>query len=237
LILSVIEFEPPPPPPRKGDVLFRDDLPDWPNNACLNSTFGDDQLAYTEGYRRGANRLLRHVIEEQTDQDFLLYPIIFLYRHHIELILKRLIVRAPYLIDRELTETEKKHLGGHRLDLLWQDLKPMFTQICEAAGWGRPNQDDIDGIEDYIRQMVKLDPESFTFRYARSKKGDPSLPADLKRINLRHFGEVMERLASHLDGIDSATSHIEEVKLEMEAEWRSEMAAEMASYMDYYDGY
>jgi len=219
----------PPPAPRKGDMLFRDDLPDWHNNACLDVTHGGDQLAYIEGYRRGAQQLVQYVAENARDQDFLVYPVIFLYRHHIELALKRIIIRAPYLIERPLTDTEKKHLRTHRLELLWQDLKPMFVVICKAAGWKAPDVGDIEGIDDYIRQLVKLDPDSSSFRYAYSQKGDPSLPSDLKRINLRHFAEMMERLASYLDALDSATDHLEEVKAEMEAEWRSEMA----SYMDW----
>ena len=54
-------------PPRKGDLLFRDDLPDWHNNACLNVTWGDDQVGYTEGYQRGARLLVEHVMENARD--------------------------------------------------------------------------------------------------------------------------------------------------------------------------
>ena len=68
-----------------------------------------------------------------------------------------------------------------------------------------------------------------SFRYAHTKDGESSLPDDVGNINLRHFAEMMERLASCLDGIDAASDHIEEIKLEMEAEWRSEMA----SYVDW----
>ena len=105
-------------PPRKGDELFRSDLPDWENNACLNVMKGGDAIAYTEDYRRGAERLVEHVMEKGRDQDFLVYPIIFLYRHHIELALKRIIGHSPYILERVLTDSEKKHLGSHRLDLL-----------------------------------------------------------------------------------------------------------------------
>ena len=75
----------PPAPPRKGDRLIRDDLPDGKSNACVNVMRAGDSIAYIEGYRRGALRLVQHVVEEQRDQDFLVYPIIFLDRHHIEL--------------------------------------------------------------------------------------------------------------------------------------------------------
>jgi len=44
-----------PPPPRKGDKLFRGNLRDWKNNACLRD---GDEYAYREGYRRGALKFL-----------------------------------------------------------------------------------------------------------------------------------------------------------------------------------
>lgn len=210
-----------PEPPRKEDVLSRDDLPDGMNNACLNVTWGDDEHGYTEGYRRGARLLVEHVIEHQRNQDYLVYPIIFLYRHHIELALKNLIGHIPYLLDQELTEAEEKYLGKHRLDLLWQNLKPKLGAMADAAGWTRLPTDELEAIDSYIRQLTALDPDSFSFRYTRSKKGAPSLPAELKCINLRHFAEMMERLADYLDALDTAVSVLEEGKLEMEAAYRN----------------
>jgi hypothetical protein len=216
-----------PPPPRKGDKLFRGDLNDWMNNACIRD---GDEYAYREGYRRGARVLVRAVEETQSDQDFLVYPIIFLYRHHIELALKRVIKRAPYLIERPLTEAENDHLVNHRLDSLWKDLKPMAKAISKAAGWNELPSEDVEGIDDYIRQLCEVDPRSYSLRYAHSKKGAPSLPEGLTHINLRHFGELMERLANYLDGLDAGTSELVDRKQEMDAEMRDQMG-------EYYDDY
>ncbi|MCU1311321.1 MAG: hypothetical protein JWO20_2446 [Candidatus Angelobacter sp.] len=215
--------------PRKRDLLFRGDLPDWKNNACLKTMGNGDPIAYKEGYRRGAALLAQHVATNGRDQDFLVYPIVFLYRHHIELVLKRIMTRAPYLIDASLTDQEKQHLGKHRLDLLWEDLKSKLGAICKSAGWSAPSREDIEGIDNYIRQIALVDSNSFSFRYAVSKEGLCSLPEKLTHINLRHFAEMMERLASYFEGIDEATEYLLETKAEMEAEWMSDMA----SYMDY----
>jgi hypothetical protein len=148
-------------PPRKGDVLFRGDLPDGMNNACLNMGGEGDSIVYTEGYRRGALRLVEYVVENQREQDFLVYPIIFLYRHHIELALKRIILRSPYLIERPLTEKEENHLKRHRLALLWQDLKSILSALCEVMGGEKLDTVDIEGIDSYIRQLSKLDSETY----------------------------------------------------------------------------
>ena len=63
---------------------------------------------------------------------------------------------------------------------------------------------------------------------AYSKKGDPSLPKRLTHINLRHFGDLMERLSNYLWKIDMGMGVIEDMKHDYESE--------MASYADDYYG-
>ena len=76
------------PWPETGHKLFapRDD--GW-HSACLNY-LGCDEPASIEGYYLGANRLVAYVQQTQRDQDFLVYPITFLYRHFLELSFKRI---------------------------------------------------------------------------------------------------------------------------------------------------
>src|SRR5262249_58382908 len=84
---------------------------------------------------------------------------------------------------------------------------------------------DMEGIDSYIQQLSKLDPDSFSFRYTYSKEGKPLLPDALAMINLRHFAEMMERLADYLDGFDAAIWGYEEGQKEKrlaEAEWSDE---------------
>jgi hypothetical protein len=214
------------PPPRKGDLLFRDDLPDGHNNACLNVSSGNDRAAYLEGYRRGARFLVGHVVEERHDQDFLVYPIIFLYRHHIELALKNMILQCPYLIGRQLNKQEEENLKQHKLKWLWRDLKPMLRALCQAHA--PLPEADVEGIDDYIEQLTAMDADSFAFRYAHTKGDEPSLPG-VKQINLRHFAVTIERLADYFDGLDAALYSLVEHKSETEEYWRSEMA----DYMGY----
>lgn len=208
--------------PQRGDRLFHGDLRDWTNNACLNVMGNGDAYAYKAGYRRGAEVLIDYVCQNGRDQDFLVYPIIFLYRHHVELMLKRIIKSVPYLIDTRLNDEQKQHLKKHRLDLLWGDLKAMLPAVCKAAGWEEIDDAHIEGLDDYIRQLSQMDADSFSFRYSHSKKGKQALPRNLKNINLRHFGELMGRLANYLYGIDEAVSWLFETKAEMEAEWANE---------------
>ncbi len=213
-----------PDPPRKEDVLFQSGFEDWHNNACLNFSYGND-IGYTEGYRRGAYLLVEYVNEHGRDQDFLLYPIVFLYRHHIELALKAILRDAPYVLDRRPTPAEIKHSQKHRLDLLWQDVKPIFDDVAKAAGWNTLARNDKEGIDSCIRQLTELDPDSMSFRYSRSKEGSPLLPAELTCFNLRHFAELMEKLAEYLDSLNMALSVLRDAKAEMKAQWQMEMGS------------
>jgi len=203
--------------PQKSDRLFRGDLRDWMNNACLNVMGNGDAYAYKAGYRRGAEILIDYVCQHGRDQDFLVYPIIFLYRHHVELMLKRILRQVPYLIDGRLSEKQREHLEKHRLDLLWDDLRGMLPALCKAAGWDESDV-QVAGIDNYVRQLSQLDADSFSFRYSQSKKGKRSLPKNLKNINLRNFGALMKRLADYLYGMDEAVSLLVESKAEIEAE-------------------
>lgn len=73
---------------------------DWSNNAVLNRMTGEEWWVYAEGYARGAEILVRHVVDGNRDLDFLVYPIVFLYRHHLELALKDLIRGAGDLLGK-----------------------------------------------------------------------------------------------------------------------------------------
>ncbi|HHS8916416.1 TPA: hypothetical protein ACTVMT_005267, partial [Escherichia coli] len=64
--------------------------------------------AYTEGYRRAADILINHIDESGRDQDFLVYPVLFLYRHHLELLIKQIIGLALALAEDPDKPSTKK---------------------------------------------------------------------------------------------------------------------------------
>ena len=92
----------------------------------------------------------------------------------------------------------------------------MAGAISKAVGWDELRPEDVEGIEDYVRQITEIDPDSYSLRYAHSEKGDPSLPKDFTHINLRHFGEVMERMADYLNGLEAAVLYLGGLKEDFE---------------------
>jgi len=207
--------------PHKHDTIFRADSQDVLANACLNYSDSTDVL-YAEGYKRAARLLTKQVLETYSDQDFLVFPIVYLYRHHLELAIKRLTRIGCFIADWELTETEIRHLEKHRLDLLWNNFKPIMKTVCQLTGWEMPDE-DIKGVDSYIRQLADADPASQGFRYPCSKKGERSVP-QLRHINIRVFAEAMEWIADFFEGVDAGFVHLADAKSEILSHWRSEMA-------------
>jgi hypothetical protein len=184
------------PAPRQDDVLFRADYMNMRTTANVTMGWSADVL-YADGYRDAARVLVQRVTDTDWQKNTLVFPIVYLYRHHIELVLKALTVNGSYLIDKQLNEVEVKTLGKHRLDLLWDNFKPILREVSSMANYPiRP--EDIAGIDSYVRQLTTVDPDSQCFRYPTTKTGEPSLP-DLMHISLSVFADGMERLADYLD--------------------------------------
>jgi hypothetical protein len=204
--------------PSADELLFRDDLPDWQNNACVAEA---DDLAIKEGYKRAARHLALTVVENGREQDFLIYPVVFLYRHYIELALKSTLTRMDYLLDKERSKAVDDHLGNHRIDWLWNDLKPLLDEVCEAANWSKLDENLVGSVDALIGQIHEVDAASYAFRYARQKKTHkPSLPKSFKRVNIRHLSDVMEKLCDFLETLDDSTAQLSQDKAESENEWQ-----------------
>jgi hypothetical protein len=83
----------------------------------------------------------------------------------------------------------------------------------------------------YIRELSDVDPGPGTaWRYPVDREGDPSLPATIRRINLRHFADVMERMSSMLEASSAGISEMAQWKWDAGEEGR-QIAAEMAREM------
>jgi hypothetical protein len=240
--MAVIDFDLP-PAPRREDKLFRADHGDHQfANANVNYRPGNE-IPYLEGYRRGAKQLAEGVCEKGSNQDFLVFPIVFLYRHHVELALKRLLELIADLAEEDLDHKCQKDLERHNIEQLWADFKRFLRtdKIKSLCGLTLPSM-DIEGVDSYIQQVSVIDPDAQAFRYARNKKGEASLPETLTNINIAVFADHMERLCSLLDGIDSYLDHVRGIRDEMEGEFRAEMEAAywsdmQADYGEYFNGY
>lgn len=179
---------------------------DWHNNACLNY-MPDHGTAYTEGYRRAADILIGHIDASGRDQDFLVYPVMFLYRHHIELLIKQIIGLALALAEEPEKHQYKK--DNHNLNTLWPLAQKLIMDVDESY---RPS--DFKIVKEVVKALHQADERATDFRYARRNDGTRSLEG-IHYVNTRRFGEQMGAASDLLDGLDNGLRHM----LGCKAEW------------------
>jgi hypothetical protein len=184
------------PWPKPKDVLFREDT-DWSDNAFLNLG-GKAWGAYATGYKEAADVLVHQFLEDWRGKDKLTYPIVFLYRHHIELRLKQLIINGQALLHKPVDFEDE-----HNLVKLWDPCRKILREI-----WPQEPIATWNNVERLLKEFHKIDSCGMCFRYPVTTKKtgrQPTLP-NLNRVGIRHLHEVMQRLASffeaHLDGVD-----------------------------------
>jgi hypothetical protein len=180
------------PWPRKGDKLFSS-APDW-FNACLNFAPTSWQwYAYAKGYKLAADLAVEHVAKTRQDQDIVIYPVVFLYRHYVELMFKSLIYDLGTLLRRPVKVPEH-----HDLHKIWQRCLPLLLDAVPSTTRG-----DAEAVGQYVEQFCKVDRASTAFRYPQDKAGGPSLPG-LTHVNLANLREVIDRLYTFLDAASCA---------------------------------
>ena len=179
---------------------------DWHNNACLNY-MPDHGTAYTEGYRRAADILINHIDESGRDQDFLVYPVLFLYRHHLELLIKQIIGLALALAEDPDKHQYKK--DDHNLNNLWPLAQKLILEVDDSY---RPS--DFKIVKEVVKALHQADERATDFRYARRNDGTRSLEG-IHYVNTRRFGEHMGEASDLLDGVDNGLRYL----LDCKAEW------------------
>src|SRR5262245_12930551 len=193
------------PWPRKGDLLFLAG-DDWWHNACVGWSHEQWQ-GYAEGYRLAADLLVQHVSDTKSNQDFLIYPIVFLYRQAIEVALKYLLLTGSQLLDLKPVIPNQ-----HRLVPLWKQCRVILERV-----WPEGPKEELDAVGEVLHQFDGRDPVSTVFRYPVDTSGRASLSVS-EQINIRNFSEVANRVFSLLDASGSGVSEYLQHKRDMASE-------------------
>lgn len=180
------------PWPRPGDEIFGAG-DDWQMNARVN--WGGGWTLYAIGYRNAGDALVERVAQDRGEADTLVYPIVFCYRQYLELLLKDTLVEA-----RRYYEIDKVFDNTHPLMDHWQPLRDLLE-----IRWPS-DPEPLNAVEDNLRQFDEVDEGSYAFRYATSRRGEPSLPDEMRHINLRNLAEVVARLGTFLEACGTGLS-------------------------------
>ena len=189
-----------PPPPNKADQLFTCDE-GLTNASIANSSSEYSSFSYRYGYRR-AGKILAEWAASNGEASHLVFPICFVYRHYVELTLKRLIALGCGIANRRMAEGETRVVSKHDLRKLWNTFRAVEVEVINKTGGNPRPPEDMEGIEAYLDQLHTSDQGSYSFRYAVGKSGDATL-GGVKHINLLHFAQCMECLCEYLQGFDT----------------------------------
>lgn len=171
-------------------------------NAVLNwaAEPTDDVIAYARSYRAAANRL-RQAEESREfgalDQDAC--PILFLFRHSLELYLKAVICRAALI---SVSETELADM----LPRLWREhslmrLLAMAEPILEALRRSLPALQFVsDDALRVVDELDRIDPGSYVFRYPVTAKGGASLQHTML-VNIFVFSDQVDEALTYFSDI------------------------------------
>lgn len=194
-----------------------------------------DFYPYTKAYLETAN-YLKWYMKKETDlnnldcKDHLFLPMCYLYRNCVELSLKSIWFEEmgeDFQIKCKLILDKK-----HSIEGMWKKIKPYLLEYSR----GTEEAEYIEVIEDYCKQVHKIDSDANKFRYPMANSMQVYFSQN-KRFDFINMG-FFEALNNILDGIDSEINNMNEAKAEMEAEYRAEMEAEyfaeMMAERDYY---
>lgn len=174
--------------PKKGDRLLRA-VGDLVQGVTFAERVYERDVLIWDGYFK-AGAMLVHQCErgDNLDRHTLVYPILFCYRHGLELAMKCIISRYD-----QFAEIPTRHD-------LWELWGICKTVILEQ---GSDGENEVLGvIEQIVKEFHDLDQGSFSFRYSTDKKGMviplPDVPVDLANIK-----DVMTGVVYFFDGVDA----------------------------------
>jgi hypothetical protein len=183
---------------------------DWKQNACLD--WNDDRMELlVMGYRKAADIVVQGVIDSGRNQDSLVYPVCYLYRHYIELRLKQLIRLGHRLLD-EPNDFSHTHEIEKLLSVVEKIVDRVFPEGTCDLGFVMARHVALE--------FHKYDERSTEFGYSNSE----SCIAELTHVNVRRLGDFVGKFADCMEAIDTGLSAYNEAKEEMlrDASWEND---------------
>lgn len=134
-------------------------------------------------------------------EDFKAYPIVFLYRHCLELYMKAVIIAGSDMLRlRGMPEVnEEPLLQTHSLESLRNHLEQIFEAYRWKWDFGVPHFKTVADFRKIISELQAVDAGSYSFRYPIDTKGGAILPSYF-RFNLFEFCEILDGLFAALEG-------------------------------------
>ena len=188
--------------PTLGDRIFAPGRDAWPANSI-----GERVYRLGEGYKLAGDALVQNFLGEANDHDNLIYPILFCYRHYIEIALKEIIEEHGPWVNITLSKKD------HKLPELWR----LFEQIAIAYD-NNPSDDAAQAVSGCIDEFSECDPTSTAFRYATDRQTGALIPLEFGTIDLVNLHDVMNGIANFFECAALDFAHKRDMAMEA-ARW------------------
>ena len=179
----------------KYNALFRPG-PNHDMNACIGRNGGPyDYSSFGEGFFQAGFRIIERIEDGAWTLDILIYPLIFNFRHGIELYIKHFIVISERL--QNGSETMNKN---HSLISNWDIAEKSLLRLQHS--WF--DQLELAIAKDIIRDVVQVDPNNQVFRYPEDRNGKvffddfSVINAEVLRDGMKLLFELFEKWESGL---------------------------------------
>ncbi len=175
--------------PKKGDRLLRQS-DDWNRGFEFSESPISRHVHLWDGYLSAGDGLIRLCMQDgyEHERHFVIYPILYNYRHGLELAMKWIIVKYGGQGTSGVDD-------DHNLWKLWKRCR----EIIDAYGSTDSGTDDV--VEQIVKDFHDLDKAGITFRYGWGKDGK-SIKLPDHMIDLENIRDVMEGIAGYFDGLD-----------------------------------
>jgi hypothetical protein len=173
--------------PRKdGKIFIKTKNEDNSVTLFSSGNIIDDFLKYSNGYKESADLLIKYLIktEEISKLDTYFFPITYLYRQSIELIMKAIFFDQNH---DEVMRESFLYNTKHDLLLIWEKIVPYLKNEI------RVNKDLLDWINKSLTDISKFDKHSDVFRYPNTKELELFFKEE-KRYDLRTLAENMHSI-------------------------------------------
>jgi hypothetical protein len=159
---------------------------------------------FAKSYRQAAERLTKSLLRRNRFSDYEAYPVVFLYRHALELELKHAIYKAAEYADcLDTAGVEGKLQNHHDLPELAKIVQTSLTLLFPGDEFSGKLLKRLDAT---CRDLAKIDQTSFVYRYPINRVGAPSADPD-QIISLRAFARHMSALLEDIDTVNFALNN------------------------------
>ena len=159
-----------------GDVRFQWEGTNWNADPFLSG-----------GFRNAGNAIILAFLEERGRHRSLLFPALYCYRQHIELLLKHITSRLNFHLDGVETEYPIEH----RLHVLWNKMENAAKELMGDLLFTNEDERNLFyKVKARVMELNNLDPKGTGFRYPDVVK--------TMTVDVHHLQKAMTEMSEYL---------------------------------------